>query len=221
MLGFGLPAAESRRADQGRHRWAERRGRRGAGGDQGGTLGRPTATINQLSEPARHRAGDLPMSEGPVKRRRFQFLELAIALAFGAIVLLTTLWLLPPQVAMTATPLNIQEQLLLGSWRLIDPSESGSNVVLEFRPDRSMLERRPASSESETTGHGRWRLKGSTLIIENEGRMRIPEILARVIGADQRPDGATTIQIQDGRLQLGSAPSAMVFARISKNPISD
>ena len=160
------------------------------------------------------------MSEGPAKRRRFRFLELAIALAFGAIVL-TTLWLLPPQVAMTATPLNIQEQLLLGSWRLIDPSESGSNVVLEFRPDRSMLDRRPASSESEATGHGRWRLEGSTLIIENEGRMRIPEILAWVIGADQRPDGATTIQIQDGRLQLGSAPSALVFARISENPISD
>ena len=161
------------------------------------------------------------MIEEPIKRRRFRFLELAIALVFGAIVLLTTLWIFPPQTTMTATPLNIQEQLLLGSWCLIDPSESGANVVLEFRPDRSMLERRPASSESEATGHGRWRLEGSTLIIENEGRMPIPEILARVIGADQRPDGATTIQIQDGRLQFGSAPSAMVFARIPEIPVPD
>ena len=161
------------------------------------------------------------MSEGPAKRRRFRFLELVIAIAIGAIVLLTTLWLLPPQVAMTATPLTIQEQLLLGSWRLADCGESESNVVLEFRPDRSMLERRSVSGENSTTGRGRWRLQGSTLIIENEGRMEIPEILARVIGSDQRPDGFTSVQIQDGRLQLGSAPSAMVFARIPEIPISD
>jgi hypothetical protein len=161
------------------------------------------------------------MSEGPAKRRRFRFLELAIALAIGAIVLLTTLWLLPPQAASTATPLNIQEQLLLGSWRLADSGESESNVVLEFRPDRSMLERRSVSGENSTTGRGRWRLQGSTLIIENEGRMEIPEILARVIGADQRPDGFTSIQLQDGRLQLGSAPSSAVFTRISGNPRLD
>ena len=161
------------------------------------------------------------MSEGPAKRRPFRFLELVIAIAIGATVLLTTLWLLPPQVVMTATPLNIQEQQLLGRWRLADSGESESNVVLEFRPDRSMLELRSVSGESKATGHGRWRLQGSTLIIENEGRMEIPEILARVIGADQRPDGFTAIQIQDGRLQLGSAPSTMNFARISKNPISD
>ena len=161
------------------------------------------------------------MNDDPAKRSRFRFLELAIAIAFGAIVLVTTLWLLPSQAATTSTPLNIQEQLLLGNWRLAGSGESESNVVLEFRPDRSMVERRSVSGKNSTTGRGRWRLQGSTLIIENEGRMRIPEILAWVIGADQRPDGATTIQIQDGRLQLGSAPSALVFARISENPISD
>jgi hypothetical protein len=160
------------------------------------------------------------MSEGPAKRRRFRFFELALALAFGVIVLLTALWLIPPQAAMTATPLNVQEQSLVGSWRLTGPRESGSNVVLEFRPDRSMLERRAASAASAATGHGRWRLQDSTLIIENEGRTQIP-ILAWVFGADQRPDGATVIEIHDGRLQLGSAPSAMVFARVPENPISD
>jgi hypothetical protein len=158
------------------------------------------------------------MAVAPKRRWSFSLRTLFVVMA---IVLLITPWLLPPQVAMTATPLNVQEQLLLGSWRLADSGESEPNVVLEFLPDRSMLERCSVSSESKATGHGRWRLQGSMLIIENEGRMRIPEILARLIGADQRPDGFTAIQIQDGRLQLGSAPSTMVFARISKNPISD
>ena len=159
------------------------------------------------------------MSEGPAKSRRFRFLELAVALAIGAIVLLTTFWLLPPQVAMTATPLSIQEQQLLGSWRLADSGESETRVVLEFRPQHA--ERHSVSVEGKVTGQGRWRLQDSTLIIENEGRMEIPEILAWVIGADQRPDGFTSIQLQDGRLQLGSAPSMMIFDRISENTNSD